>query len=99
MNNDLLSFAGFIAEAKGPYVYKPARKPNFVKTGKGHTYVGGTETESGGLKGANVFKHKETGKYFAAGGSSSAITKSTTFHETPEEAAKAYHSKSKEEVK
>lgn len=51
-----------------------------------------------GRKGANVHKHPETGKWYAAGGSSSAVRKTTTFHNTPEEAATAYHAKYKQKV-
>jgi len=81
-----------VAEAKDNEKYhlksvKPAPYLNF-KSGQivGHT-VSSTENK----KGANIIKHKETGDYYAAGGSSTAFTAKTTLHKTPEAAAKAYH--------
>ena len=95
--SNLKSFEEFVTqleEAKEKeYVFKPSAEH---KSGKGHTAVGSTWTKEGGKKGANIYKHGETGKYFAAGGSSSAVTKSTTFHDSPEAAATEYHKKSKE---
>lgn len=73
------------------HVYKPFATPQ--KTSVGHKCVGATWSKDGEKKGANICKHKDTGKYFAAGGSSTAVIKSTTFHNSPEEAASAYHSK------
>jgi hypothetical protein len=87
-------FTTQLEEAKEKeYVFKPSKES---KTGQGHTCVGSTWTKEGGLKGANICKHKETGKFFASGGSSTAVTKSTTFHDTPESAATEYHKKAKE---
>jgi len=67
------------------------------KTSAGHTLVGHS-WHSNGTKHANIMKHGETGKYFAAGGSSMHPTKSTTFHDSPEEAAKSKKSSMKEET-
>lgn len=67
------------------------------KTGAGHTIVG-TTWHPNGTKHANIVKHGVTGKYFAAGGSSSHPTKTTTFHDSPEEAAKGKKSLNKEEI-
>jgi len=67
-----------------------------TKTGAGHTIVGHS-FHANGTKHANIMKHGETGKYFAAGGSSSHPVKSTTFHDSPEEAAKSKKSYVKEE--
>ena len=76
--------------------YEPASgKPS--KTSAGHTLVGHS-WHSDGTKHANIMKHGETGKYFAAGGSSSHPTKTTTFHDSPEEAAKGKKSSVKEET-
>jgi hypothetical protein len=65
------------------YEPSPGARPNKA----GHTLVG-FSFHSDNTKHANIMKHGETGKYFAAGGSSSHPVKSTTFHDTPEEAAK-----------
>lgn len=67
-----------------------------TKTGAGHTIVGHS-FHANGTKHANILKHGETGKYFAANGSSSHPTKTTTFHDSPEEAAKSKKSYVKEE--
>jgi len=61
-----------------------------VIKGKSGTFVGYTHSATKG-KGANILKHNKTGKYYAAGGSSTAFTAKTTLHDTPEDAAKAYH--------
>jgi len=58
--------------------------------GKSGTYVGYTHSATKG-KGANILKHNTTKKYYAAGGSSTAFTQKTTLHDTPEDAARAYH--------
>jgi hypothetical protein len=68
-----------------------------MKTSKGHTHMGVT-FNSVGNKGANILKHGDTGKYFAAGGSSSSTNARTTYHDTPEAAAKEYHSRYKKTV-
>ena len=69
----------YIDQTKGP-----------VLRGKTGTFVGYTHSTSKG-KGANILKHNKTGKYYAAGGSSTAFTQKTTLHDTPQAAAKAYH--------
>ena len=69
----------YIDQTKGP-----------ILKGKTGTFVGYTHSTSKG-KGANILKHNKTGKYYAAGGSSTAFTAKTTLHDTPEAAAKAYH--------
>jgi len=61
-----------------------------VIKGKSGTYVGYTHSATKG-KGANILKHHQTKKYYAAGGSSTAFTQKTTLHDTPEDAARAYH--------
>ena len=61
-----------------------------VIKGKSGTYVGYTHSATKG-KGANILKHHNTKKYYAAGGSSTAFTQKTTLHDTPQAAAKAYH--------
>jgi len=61
-----------------------------VIKGKSGTYVGYTHSATKG-KGANILKHNQTKKYYAAGGSSTAFTAKTTLHDTPEAAARAYH--------
>jgi predicted RNA binding protein YcfA (HicA-like mRNA interferase family) len=66
------------------------------KTSAGHTIVGHS-FHSNGTKHANIVKHGETGKYFAAGGSSSHPVKSTTYHDSPEDAVKSKKSYVKEE--
>jgi hypothetical protein len=68
-----------------------------MKTSKGHTHMGIT-LNSKGNKGANILKHGDTGKYFAAGGSASGTNARTTYHDTPEAAAKEYHSRYKKTV-
>ena len=96
--NNIKSFEEFVTQIEEArekdYVFKPSTSQH--KSGKGHTAVGSTWSKEGEKKGANIYKHSETGKYFAAGGSSSAITKSTTFHDSPEAAATEYHKKAKE---
>ena len=76
--------------------YEPASGTS-SKNAAGHTLVGHS-WHSDGTKHANIMKHGETGKYFAAGGSSMHPTKSTTFHDSPEEAAKSKKSSMKEET-
>ena len=61
-----------------------------VIKGNSGTYVGYTHSATKG-KGANILKHHNTKKYYAAGGSSTAFTQKTTLHDTPQAAAKAYH--------
>ena len=94
----IISFQDFISEAKksqSDYEFRPLKSKE--KTKQGHEVVGATWTgpdvDPKNNKGVNILKHKETGKFFAAGGSSNAVTKSTTMHDSPEEAAEDYHSK------
>ena len=61
-----------------------------VIKGKSGTFVGYTHSATKG-KGANILKHNKTGQYYAAGGSSTAFTAKTTLHDSPEDAARAYH--------
>lgn len=75
--------------------YQPATGRGST-TSAGHTIVGHS-FHSNGTKHANIVKHGVTGKYFAAGGSSSHPTKNTTFHDSPEEAAKSKKSYVKED--
>ena len=71
------------------YAYIDQSKGQVIK-GKSGTYVGYTHSATKG-KGANILKHNQTKKYYAAGGSSTAFTQKTTLHDTPEDAARAYH--------
>jgi len=71
------------------YSYIDQSKGHQIK-GKSGTFVGYTHSASKG-KGANILKHNKTKKYYAAGGSSTAFTQKTTLHDTPEDAARAYH--------
>ena len=73
------------------YTPSPGARPNKA----GHTLVG-FSWHSDNTKHANIMKHGETGKYYAAGGSSSHPVKSTTFHDTPEDAVKSKKSYVKE---
>jgi hypothetical protein len=70
--------------AAGTKPFKPMR------TSAGHIGVGIAYTKNGKT---NIMQHKDGNKYFAAGGSSSGVTKHTTFHDTPEAAAQSYHDK------
>jgi hypothetical protein len=76
--------------------YEPSMSSRPSVTSAGHTIVGNS-FHSNGTKHANIMKHGQTGKYFAAGGSSSHPVKSTTFHDTPEDAAKSKKPYVKEE--
>ena len=84
-------------EAKDADMYHYKNSGTSFLKGKSGTYVGHTHSASKG-KGANILKHNKTGKYYAAGGSSTAFTQKTTLHDTPEEAAKAYHDKHNEKL-
>ena len=78
-------------EAKDTEMYKYIdQSGGQVIKGKSGTYVGYTHSATKG-KGANILKHNQTKKYYAAGGSSTAFTAKTTLHDTPEDAARAYH--------
>jgi hypothetical protein len=85
------SFLQFLDEKKdNEFKLVPQTKP--VKTGRGHTVVAQTWTgPEKDKKGANILKHKDTNKFFAAGGSSS--RESSRQFDTPEEAAKDYHNR------
>ena len=74
--------------------YKPSSGRG-IKTTAGHTIVG-QSFNANGTKHSNIVKHGETGKFFAAGGSSSHPTKATTFHDSPEDAANSKKSYVKE---
>lgn len=80
-----------MSEAKDTEIYKYIdQSGGQVIKGKSGTYVGYTHSATKG-KGANILKHNDTKKYYAAGGSSTAFTQKTTLHDTPQAAAKAYH--------
>lgn len=85
-----------VSEDVTDHKYEPHNNAT-MKTSKGHTHVG-VSYNSAGNKGANILKHGDTGKYFAAGGSSSSTNARTTYHDTPEAAAKEYHSRYKKTV-
>ena len=72
-------------QVKEEVSYKPSSGRE-IKTTAGHTIVG-QSFNANGTKHSNIVKHGETGKFFAAGGSSSHPTKATTFHDSPEDAA------------
>lgn len=85
-----------VSEDVTDHTYTP-HKNQIDKTSKGHIHVG-VSWNSKGLKGANILKHGDTNKYFAAGGSASGTNARTTYHDTPEAAAKEYHSRYKKTV-
>jgi hypothetical protein len=85
-----------VSEDVTDHKYEPHNNAT-MKTSKGHTHAG-VSYNSAGNKGANILKHGDTGKYFAAGGSSSSTNARTTYHDTPEAAAKEYHSRYKKTV-
>ena len=85
-----------VSEDVTDHTYTP-HKNQIDKTSKGHTHMG-VSWNSKGLKGANILKHGDTNKYFAAGGSASGTNARTTYHDTPEAAAKEYHSRYKKTV-
>ena len=85
-----------ISEDVTDHKYEPHANAT-MKTSKGHTHAG-VSYNSAGNKGANILKHGDTGKYFAAGGSSSSTNARTTYHDSPEAAAKEYHSRYKKTV-
>jgi hypothetical protein len=72
------------------YAYKKSSSSVGADSKSGRI-VGNTMSVVNNFKGANIIKHYDTGKYYAAGGSSTAYTSKTTLHDTPEAAAKAYH--------
>ena len=81
-------------QVKEEVSYKPSSGRE-IKTTAGHTIVG-QSFNANGTKHSNIVKHGETGKFFAAGGSSSHPTKATTFHDSPEDAANSKKSYVKE---
>jgi hypothetical protein len=85
-----------VSEDATDHKYEPHNNAT-MKTSKGHTHAG-VSYNSAGNKGANILKHGDTGKYFAAGGSSSSTNARTTYHDSPEAAAKEYHSRYKKTV-
>lgn len=85
-----------VSEDVTDHKYEPHANAT-MKTSKGHTHAG-VSYNSAGNKGANILKHGDTGKYFAAGGSSSSTNARTTYHDSPEAAAKEYHSRYKKTV-
>jgi hypothetical protein len=85
-----------VVEDVTDHKYEPHNNAT-MKTSKGHTHAG-VSYNSTGNKGANILKHGDTGKYFAAGGSSSSTNARTTYHDSPEAAAKEYHSRYKKTV-
>jgi len=71
------------------YTFEPATHKPTVKNSKGHSFEGNTYNAKG-LKGASIYKHKDTGKYYA-----NKIDANTTFHSSAKEAADKYHTKAK----
>lgn len=74
---------------EGNYTFKPASHTPTVKNSRGHSFEGNTYNAQG-KKGASIYKHKDTGKYYA-----DRISANTTFHSSAEEAAEKYHNKAK----
>lgn len=82
-------FKEFVAEKQNEWRYEP-NKGNFRS--RSGTLVGTTWYKND-TKGANIMKHNN-GKFYAAGGASTAYyPNKTKLHDTPEEAAKEYHNK------
>jgi hypothetical protein len=71
------------------HTFEPVKNQGLVKNNRGHSFVGNTYNAKG-LKGASIYKHKETGKYYA-----NKVTANTTYHDSAEKAAENYHSKAK----
>ena len=71
------------------YTFELATHKPTVRNSRGHSFEGNTYNAKG-LKGASIYKHKDTGKYYA-----DRVTSTTTYHDSAEEAAKKYHSKAK----
>ena len=71
------------------YTIEPATHTPTVKNSKGHSFEGNTYNAKG-LKGASIYKNKDTGKYYA-----NKIDANTTFHSSAKEAADKYHTKAK----
>ena len=81
--------ASEIDEETSPHTFEPATHKPTVKTSNGHSFEGNTYNAKG-LKGASIYKHKDTGKYYA-----NKIDANTTFHSSAKEAADKYHTKAK----
>jgi hypothetical protein len=81
--------ASEIDEETSSHTFEPATHKPTVKTSKGHSFEGNTYNAKG-LKGASIYKHKDTGKYYA-----NKIDANTTFHSSAKEAAEKYHTKAK----
>jgi hypothetical protein len=71
------------------HTFEPVKNQGLVKNNRGHSFVGNTYNAKG-LKGASIYKHKETGKYYA-----NKVTSNTTYHDSAEKAAEKYHSNAK----
>jgi hypothetical protein len=71
------------------YTFEPATHKPTVRNSKGHSFEGNTYNAKG-LKGASIYKHTDTGKYYA-----NKISANTTFHSSAKEAAEKYHNKAK----
>jgi hypothetical protein len=74
---------------KSSYTFEPATHKPTIKNSKGHSFEGNTY-DAKGLKGASIYKNKDTGKYYA-----NKIDANTTFHSSAEDAAEKYHNKAK----
>jgi hypothetical protein len=81
--------ASEIDEETSPHTFEPATHKPTVKTSNGHSFEGNTYNAKG-LKGASIYKHKDTGKYYA-----NKIDANTTFHSSAKDAADKYHTKAK----
>ena len=81
--------ASEIDEEKASHTFEPATHKPTVRNSKGHSFEGNTYNAKG-LKGASIYKTKDTGKYYA-----NKIDANTTFHSSAEEAAEKYHNKVK----
>ena len=81
--------ASEIDEEKASHTFEPATHKPTVRNSKGHSFEGNTYNAKG-LKGASIYKTKDTGKYYA-----NKIDANTTFHSSAEEAAEKYHNKAK----
>lgn len=71
------------------YTFEPATHKPTIRNSRGHSFEGNTYNAKG-LKGASIYKHKDTGKYYA-----DKISAATTFHSSAKEAAEKYHNKAK----
>ena len=71
------------------HTFEPATHKPTIRNSKGHSFEGNTYNAKG-LKGASIYKTKDTGKYYA-----NKIDANTTFHSSAKEAADKYHTKAK----